>query len=75
MKISVFAVENEEHCDFKLFRHSVINRNLYDLCVSTSHVHYEAFRKRKLPKMGYVASTDANLSLVETNETSSCSEL
>jgi len=61
-------VENEEHCDFKLFRQSVINRNLYDLCVSTSEVHYEAFRKRRLPKMGYVASTDTNLSFTETIE-------
>ncbi|XP_075260523.1 septin-2-like isoform X3 [Convolutriloba macropyga] len=61
-------VENEEHCDFKLFRQSVINRNLYDLCTSTSEVHYEAFRKRRLPKMGYVASTDANLSFTETIE-------
>ncbi|XP_063718545.1 septin-10-like isoform X2 [Symsagittifera roscoffensis] len=61
-------VENEEHCDFKLFRQSVINRNLCDLCVSTSEVHYEAFRKRRLPKMGYVASTDANLSFTETIE-------
>ena len=62
------SVENRDHCDFKLLRQSVICANLDDLCVTTNEVHYEAFRKRKLPKMGYVSSTDSNLSFTETLE-------
>jgi septin 6/8/11 len=61
-------VENSDHCDFTLLRQSVILRNLDDIVVSARNKHYENFRKRRLPKMGYSSNSDSNISFYESLE-------
>jgi septin family protein len=61
-------IDDCEHCEFSALHESVILRNLDDVVMSTLERHYENYRKRRLPKMGYAVNTEANLSFSESLE-------
>lgn len=49
----VFAVENENHCDFVKLREMLIRVNMEDLREQTHTRHYELYRRCKLEEMGF----------------------
>lgn len=49
----VFAVENENHCDFVKLREMLIRTNMEDMRENTHSKHYELFRRNKLQEMGF----------------------
>lgn len=51
--MSVFPVENENHCDFVKLREMLIRVNMEDLREQTHARHYELYRRCKLEEMGF----------------------
>ncbi|CAM4794954.1 unnamed protein product [Rotaria magnacalcarata] len=51
-------IENENHCDFKKLRESVIEKNMLDLIETTHSKHYEIFRRTRLAELGLTDSID-----------------
>lgn len=49
----LFAVENENHCDFVKLREMLIRVNMEDLREQTHTRHYELYRRCKLEEMGF----------------------
>ncbi|CAF4037718.1 unnamed protein product [Adineta steineri] len=54
----VVQVENENHCDFKKLRDSLIEKNMLDLIETTHSKHYEIFRRNRLTELGLTDSVD-----------------
>ncbi len=55
---SSFSVENENHCDFKKLRDSLIEKNMLDLIETTHSKHYEMFRRNRLTELGLADNID-----------------
>jgi len=51
-------VENENHCDFKKLRDSLIEKNMLDLIETTHSKHYELFRRNRLTELGLTDNID-----------------
>jgi len=51
-------VENENHCDFKKLRDSLIEKNMLDLIETTHSKHYEIFRRNRLTDLGLTDNID-----------------
>ncbi len=51
-------VENENHCDFKKLRDSLIEKNMLDLIETTHSKHYELFRRNRLSELGLTDNID-----------------
>lgn len=56
--IEIFLVENDEHCDMKRLRRSLIQNNILDLIESTHFKHYETFRHRRLIEVSPIQVID-----------------
>lgn len=54
----VLLVENENHCDFKKLRDSLIEKNMLDLIETTHSKHYEMFRRNRLTELGMADNVD-----------------
>ena len=52
------VVENENHCDFKKLRDSLIEKNMLDLIETTHSKHYEMFRRNRLTELGLADNID-----------------
>ena len=52
------SVENENHCDFKKLRDSLIEKNMLDLIETTHSKHYENFRRNRLTDLGLTDNID-----------------
>lgn len=44
----VAEVENEDHCDFKKLRSTLIRTHMLDLIHTTEEMHYEAYRAQQM---------------------------
>lgn len=51
-------MENENHCDFKRLRDSLIEKNMLDLIETSHSKHYENFRRNRLTDLGLTDSID-----------------
>ncbi len=51
-------MENENHCDFKKLRDSLIEKNMLDLIETTHSKHYELFRRNRLTDLGLTDNID-----------------
>lgn len=49
----LFAVENENHCDFVKLREMLIRTNMEDMREKTHTRHYELYRQKRLEQMGF----------------------
>ncbi len=59
MFLNIFLlVENENHCDFKKLRDSLIEKNMLDLIETTHSKHYELFRRNRLTELGLTDNID-----------------
>jgi len=62
-------VENENHCDFKKLRDSLIEKNMLDLIETTHSKHYEMFRRNRLTELGLTDNIDGKqISISDTLE-------
>lgn len=52
--LSLWLVENENHCDFVKLREMLICTNMEDLRDQTHTRHYELYRRHKLEEMGFM---------------------
>ncbi len=60
-------MENENHCDFKKLRDSLIEKNMLDLIETTHSKHYETFRRNRLTDLGLTDNIDGKqISISET---------
>ncbi|UJR26656.1 hypothetical protein I4U23_007973 [Adineta vaga] len=65
----VVQVENENHCDFKKLRDSLIEKNMLDLIETTHWKHYEIFRRNRLTDLGLTDNIDGKqISISDTLE-------
>ncbi|CAF1089040.1 unnamed protein product [Rotaria sp. Silwood1] len=63
----IVQVENENHCDFKKLRESLIEKNMLDLIETTHSKHYEIFRRNRLTELGLNDNIDGKpLSISDT---------
>lgn len=44
----VAEVENEDHCDFKKLRSTLVRTHMLDLIHTTEEMHYEAYRAQQM---------------------------
>lgn len=51
--LMLYAVENENHCDFVRLREMLLRTNMEDLRETTHMRHYELYRRNKLQEMGF----------------------
>ena len=56
--VDIYLVENENHCDFKRLRDSLIEKNMLDLIETTHSKHYENFRRNRLTDLGLTDNID-----------------